>query len=243
MKQREGKIGEAAHYHSSISGWPEQDRPREKLLRNEASALSDAELIAILLRTGTGSKEGRATALDIAQALLRQHGSLLALAAKGPGDFSSLHGVGAAKAAGLAAAFELGRRIASATPEACLTIRAPADVVRSFQPLMRDLNVEVFKVLLLDSANHLMKDVEVSRGILNSSLAHPREVFRPAITQSAASVILLHNHPSGNPDPSAEDVQITKQMVEAGRIIGIPVHDHIIIGRPGYSSLAEKGLI
>jgi DNA repair protein RadC len=108
---------------------------------------------------------------------------------------------------------------------------------------VQDLNVEIFKVLLLDSANHLVRDVEVSRGILNSSLAHPREVFRPAIMESAASVILLHNHPSGNPEPSMEDVHITKQMVEAGKIIGIPVHDHIIIGRPGYSSLAEKGLL
>lgn len=229
--------------HRTITHWPEQDRPRERLLRHDASVLSDAELLAIVLRTGTGSRTSRITALDLAMELLNRFGSLHGIASRGPAEFAGLHGVGRAKAAALAAAIELGRRVASATPEPVLTIRAPADVVRAFQPRMKDLNVEVFKVLLLDSANHLLKDVDVSRGILNSSLAHPREVFRPAITESAASVILVHNHPSGNPEPSPEDVQITRQLTEAGKIMGIPVHDHIIIGWPGYSSLAEKGVI
>jgi DNA repair protein RadC len=225
-------------YRLRIPEWPRDERPREKLMHRGAEALSDAELLAILLRTG--SRKG--TAVDVAKALLREFGALENVASRPLQDLRRLHGLGAVKAVTLLAAFELGRRAASAQGSK-LQVRSPDDVVGRYQPLLRDLRHEVFKVLLLDSANHLLRDVKVSDGILNSSLVHPREVFRPAILEPAAGIILLHNHPSGNPEPSGEDVQITRQLVEASKIIGIPIHDHIIIAGSSYTSFAEKGLM
>ncbi len=234
------KVSEPGTYHAKISDWPKDERPRERLIARGAAALSDAELLAILIRTGAG----RVTAVDLATTLLSEYGSLAMLAARSHNELVRYRGLGEAKSVLLAAAFELGRR-ASVSREAQrrLQISSPEDVVRRYQPLMRDLHQEVFKVLLLDSANHLVRDVTVSVGILNSSLVHPREVFQTAILQPAAAVILLHNHPSGNPEPSSEDIQITRQIVAAGKIIGIPVHDHIIVALDKYTSFAEKGLL
>lgn len=236
-------VGRESHYHTAISAWPVRERPREKLLDLGSGALSDAELLAILLRTGSGSRAQRITAMDLAKALLLEFGSLRALASRQVLEYTSLVGMGEAKAIALAAAFEIGRRMAAERREAKITIHGPEDVVSRFGPHLRDLKFEIFSALLLDSANHLMRDVEVSRGILNSSLAHPREVFCRAITERAAAVILLHNHPSGHPEPSVEDIHITKQITEAGRIIGIPVHDHIIIAGESYTSFVERGLM
>ncbi len=232
-------VREASFYHSSIRSWPTNERPREKLLSRGTSALSEAELLAILLRTGAGG----VTAVDLAKALLVEHGSLERLATRSIQELRRYRGVGETKAITVLAAFELGRRLASGRMDEKIQVQSPEDVVRIYQPLLRDRRQEIFKVLLLDSANHLLRDVEVSSGILNSALVHPREVFRTAISEPAASVILLHNHPSGNPEPSSEDLQITHQLVEAGRIIGIPVHDHIIVAEDRYTSFAERGIL
>ncbi|MFI5250819.1 MAG: DNA repair protein RadC [Bacteroidota bacterium] len=229
----------AVTYHSKITDWPKNERPREKLLRHGAENLSEAELLAILIRTGSGSM----TAVDIAKKLLTDFDSLPNLAARTPQEFMDVHGIKSAKAITLVAAFELGRRAASNYNEEKMQVVSPMDIVNRYQSLMRNLNEERFKVILLNSANHIIGEKEISRGLLNSSLAHPREVFRHAITAPAASVILLHNHPSGNPEPSSEDIQITKQIVEASKVVGIPVHDHIIIAGNSFTSFAERGLL
>jgi DNA repair protein RadC len=222
-----------------IKDWPRDERPREKLIRKGSDSLSDAELLAILLRSGTRG----GTAVDVAKSLISANGSLERLASRSFSELKRHHGMGEVKAVSIVAAFELGRRSAVRNAGRRTLVRSPEDVARIYQPLLRDLKQEVFKVLLLDSANHLLRDVKVSEGILNSSLVHPREVFRHAILEPAASVILLHNHPSGNPEPSPEDLQITRQLVEAGKIMGIPVHDHLIISPSSFTSFAERGLI
>ncbi len=239
MKRRTAAVGEPSFYHSAIPDWPKGDRPREKLLRAGESALTDAELLAILIRTGSR----RVTAVDLATTLLREFGSLHHLATRTARDLRRYRGLGEAKSLALVAAFELGRRAAARERTEKVQVSSPEVVATLFQPLLRDLRQEVFMVLLLDSANHLLRDVTITTGILNSSLVHPREVFRPAILEPAASVILLHNHPSGNAEPSSEDIAITRQLVEAGRIFGIPVHDHVILTAHSYTSLAERGMM
>jgi DNA repair protein RadC len=239
MTHHTKKVSEPSFYHSKITDWPKEERPREKLIARGSSALSDAELLAILIRTGSG----RITAVDLATTLLREFRSLSHLASRSHQDLRQYTGLGEAKSVGIVAAFELGRRTAAERGETPLQISSPEDVVRRYRPLLRDATQEQFRVLLLDSANHLLRDVTVSTGILNSSLVHPREVFRPAILEPAASVILLHNHPSGNPEPSGEDIQMTRQLVEASKVVGIPVHDHIILALDEYASFAERGLL
>jgi DNA repair protein RadC len=238
MVQCSKKMCEPTHYHTNIKDWPEGERPREKLINCGIHSLTDAELLAIILRTGTK----KATAVDIAKKILTDYGSLSGLACRSVQELRQYHGLGDSKAISIIAAFETGRRTMT-TVQRKDALTSPADVFQYCHPRMMDLTVEVFSVLLLDSANHLQRDVRVSKGILNSSLVHPREVFRPAIIEPSAAVILVHNHPSGNPEPSAEDIAITRQIVESGKIIGIPVHDHIIITRDNYTSFAEKGLL
>lgn len=234
------KVSEPTVYHTKITDWPLAERPREKLMMHGASTLSEAELIAILIRTGTG----KATAVDLAKTLLKDFKSLGKLASRQFQELRQYKGLGDTKSVTLVAAFELGRRAASHQQSANKAqICSPEDVVRRYQSTWRDTQQEIFMVLLLDSANHLLNEVEITRGILNSSLVHPREVFKHAIIEPAASIILLHNHPSGNPEPSTEDIQITRQIVEAGKIIGIPIHDHIIIAGEKYTSFAERGLL
>lgn len=239
MPKATGKVAEAVIYRMKITDWPADERPREKLLQHGAETLSEAELLAILIRTGSG----KATAVDIAKKLLNEYESLTNLAARTPQEFMAQHGIKLAKAITLVAAFELGRRAASNYKEENLQVTSPLDIVKRYQSLMRDLRDERFKVIILDSANHIIGEKEISHGILNASLAHPREVFRSAIIAHAASIILLHNHPSGNPEPSTEDIQITKQIVEASKVVGIPVHDHIILTGSGFTSFAERGMI
>lgn len=233
------KIRETSVYHAKIPYWPKDERPREKLLSHGAEVLSDAELIAILIRTGTG----KITAVDLAKTLISHYKTLPDLAARTVKDLMQFHGLGVTKAVTLVAAFEIARRTSIQHRGEKFQIRSPEDVVHHYLPQMRDLKQEEFYVLMLDSANHLLREKKVSTGILNSSLVHPREVFRFAILEPAASIILLHNHPSGNSEPSKEDIQVTQQLVEAGKIIGIPVRDHIIIAGYNYTSFAEKGLI
>lgn len=224
----------------AIKDWPQDDRPRERLVKYGARTLSDAELVAILLRTGDSSA-GR-NALDIARELLQRFGGLRNLASRDVRELCSVQGIGLVKAAQVAAAIELGRRLEAPDIER-VAFGSSTDVAHYFLPRLRDLRKEVFLVLLLDARNKLIKEVTVSEGSLTASIVHPREVFKPAILESAASVIFIHNHPSGDPTPSQDDLKITAQLVEAGRMIDIRVLDHIILGHRTFTSLASKGLI
>jgi len=238
-RSSEKKIAETSQYHVKITDWPEGERPREKLMKYGVGSLSDAELLAILIRSGTG----KITAVDLAKKILTDFRSLDAMVSKTVADFKNFKGVGNTKAISLIAAFEIGRRAAVSKEKGKVKLISPVDVANLFLPLMRDLQQEVFKVLMLDSANHLINEVEITRGTLNSSLVHPREVFKAAIAEPAAAIILMHNHPSGNAEPSSEDIQITRQLIEASKIIGIPVHDHIILAGNSFTSFAEKGIL
>lgn len=218
---------------------PRGERPRERLYWNGPTALADVELLALQLGSGT---RGR-TAVDVAREMLAAYGSLADVASREPSELARLRGVGPAKAARLVAAFELTRRLRGRQPGERLRLASPAEVYKAYAPLMEDLNHEVFRVALLDAQNRLLRDRVISEGTLSASLVHPREVFKPAIVESAASVILLHNHPSGDPTPSREDVRLTRQLAECARLLDLRIHDHVIIGQGRFVSLAEQGLI
>jgi len=223
----------------TVKELPLDDRPREKLLLRGAQSLSDAELVAILLRTG---KKGKSV-IEIARDLINSEGNLAMLATKSVDSLQKISGIGKDKAAALAAAFELSRRILS-QPKwlSNKKITSPQDVAEIFIPILRDDNKEKFIVVCLNSANKIIKHEIISVGNLNSSVVHPREIFKVAIDNSSASIILIHNHPSGNPEPSNEDIRITKKIVETGKIMDIPVFDHLIIAGETYTSLVEKRL-
>jgi DNA repair protein RadC len=223
----------------AMRAWPESDRPRERLYFNGPTSLADAELLAIQLGSGTRGKD----AVEVAREMLAAYGSLADVAGREALELARRPGVGRAKAARLASAFELTRRLRARTPGARTLLGSPAEVYAAFGPLMEDLKREVFRVALLDAQNGLLRDVVISEGTLSASLVHPREVFKPAILESAASVILLHNHPSGDPTPSREDVRLTRQLVECARLLDLRLHDHVIIGRGRFVSLAERGMI
>ncbi|HDQ44600.1 MAG TPA: JAB domain-containing protein [bacterium] len=233
------KIRETAYYHTKIKDWPEDERPREKLLACGPHALGDAELLALLIGSGTGG----VTAVDVAKRMLIEHGDLSGMASATSGELSRMKGVGPARGARILAAFELGRRVEGGGRRIRIRIQAPGDVFRIYAPILGALRREVFKVLLLDSGNRLIRDVTVSEGILNASVVHPREVFKCAVDYLAAGIILSHNHPSGESCPSAEDKRITHQLVRAGEILGIPVLDHIIITPERYFSFSENKLL
>jgi len=222
-----------------ISRWPEKERPRERLLQQGAQHLTEAELLGILIGKGTRRK----TAIDLARELLDRYESLENLFSRSPSELMKVKGIGSAKAATLSAAFQLVRRIQSKTSKGQPSFKRAKDVANLYLPLMKDLRKEVFRVLLLSRSNRLIKEVTISEGTLDASIVHPRDVFREALLESAAGVILLHNHPSGNPNPSEEDIRITKQLVEAGRVMGIKVYDHIILAGEDYRSLADEGMI
>lgn len=224
---------------NKISRWPEKERPRERLLQQGAQHLTEAELLGILIGKGTTRK----TAIDLARELLDRYESLENLFSRSPSELMKIKGIGSAKAATLSAAFQLVRRIQSKTSKDQPSFKRAKDVANLYLPLMKDLRKEVFRVLLLSRSNKLIKEVTISEGTLDASIVHPRDVFREALLESAAGVILLHNHPSGNPNPSEEDIRITKQLVEAGRVMGIKVYDHIILAGEDYRSLADDGLI
>ncbi len=228
-----------ATYPTRIKDWAPDDRPREKLERLGPSALSDAELLAILINTGMKN----VTAIDLAKSLMYQYKNLPEIARRNYQELGKIRGIGRAKAIKLMAAFEIARRVQAQPDPEKVRIRAPEDIAARYIPLLRDLKTERFMVLLLDAANQLIKEVVLTEGTLNASLVHPREVFKAAIDDRAASIILMHNHPSGHNEPSAEDIAITEQMKQAGRIMGIPVRDHIIIAGQRYYSMAQKGYL
>lgn len=222
-----------------ITNWPAEERPRERLYAKGAGALADAELVALQLGTGTRGQ----TAVDLARSLLTRYGTLAGLAGRNVAELAGIKGVGQAKAVRLAAAFELTRRLRSRGVEGKVALGSPEQVFAHFGPLMEDLKQEVFRVVLLDAQNGMLRDVVVSEGTLSASLVHPREVFKPAILESAAAVILVHNHPSGDPTPSREDIRLTRQLVECGKLLDLKVHDHVIVGLGRFISLAQRGAI
>ena len=220
-----------------ITYWPETERPRERLLAKGPDALSDAQLLAILLRTGRRDS----SAVQVAIELLSRVGGIGGLAMCGVEELCAIQGIGPAKAAQLKAAVELGRRSLAAPLSTGTRISSSADLFKHFHPILRDRKQELFKVVLLDAKNTVIKETTVSEGTLTLSLVHPREVFGSAVRESAAAVIFLHNHPSGDPSPSPEDRHLTDRLAEAGRLLGIPVLDHVIIGDGRYVSFADQG--
>jgi len=212
------------------------DRPRERLLAHGAAPLSDAELLALLLRTGV---RGR-SATSLARELLGPSG-LAGLAQAAPHELAAVAGIGPAKAAAVLAALELGRRLAAKPLRRGEKLGSPEDVHRHFHARLRDAPTEQFHIVLLDSRHRVMRSVLTSQGTLTASLVHPREVFRPALRESAAAVVLVHNHPSGDPAPSHEDREITRRLARAGSLLGVPVLDHVIVADRGYASLREQG--
>ncbi|MCX7879202.1 MAG: DNA repair protein RadC [Ignavibacteria bacterium] len=225
--------------YKPIREWRLDDRPREKLIKNGANTLSDSELLAILISTGTKSL----TALDLAKLLLDKYQNLYELSTRDISELKSIKGIGLAKSVTLSAAFELSRRIQSTQLDQNSIIRSPSDIANYFIPLLKGIKQERFYVVLLNSSNKIIRIKAITEGTLNASLIHPREVFRFAITESSASIILVHNHPSGNPTPSNEDIEVTKKLMKASQYIEIPILDHIIIAGNNYTSLANLGVI
>jgi len=226
-----------------ISEMPQEERPREKLAAHGAAALTDPELIAILLRTGIPG----ANAIEIARRLLNDHGSLSGLSRCTVHDLAPVAGVGFAKATQLVAAFGLGQRLAEERLSR-KKIDSPELVVELVGTEMRQLHKESLRVILLDTRYNLIRVEDVSVGSVNESIAHPRDVFRPAVVSSAYAVIVVHNHPSGDPSPSQTDHSLTRRLAEAAELLQIKLLDHVIIGapsatNPGYFSFKEAGVL
>jgi len=223
-----------------IRDWPIRERPRERLYSAGAHALSTRELIGILVGSGTGGN----SAVEVAGLLLRAaDGSLRRMAVLPTTEIQKVPGVGPAVAARIAASLELGRRMARESAAERPRIQGPADVYELCAPALRDLRQEEFRVLLLNTQHAVLREMVITRGTLDASVVHPREVFRAAITESAAAVVLVHNHPSGDPAPSQEDREVTEQLAAAGRLVGISVLDHVVVGDGRYVSFVEMGLL
>jgi len=223
-----------------ITDWPKEERPREKLIRYGVENISNAELIAILL--GQGSQ--KYNVVETAHQMLHAFGDLEGLAAASQKELQTIDGIGPAKALTLLAAFQLYRNMQSETAaKVAQVMTQPKMVADIYIPYLGAKKKESFFVILLDAAMHKIRDVEVSKGSLTASLVHPREVFNPAIKYSAKGVILLHNHPSGQLSPSDEDIKITRKLVDSGRLLDIPVYDHLIITSKSYYSFKENNLI
>jgi len=215
---------------SAINKWPLGERPREKLLSLGADRLSTCELLAILLQTGQGSRGSTFSAVDLAQEILIKYGDLKGLAGTIPSELMDFKGIGKAKASKLAAALELGKRSNAEANGQNSSFRCSEEVASYYTPLLRDLKKEQFRLILLDMKNRMIKEELISQGSLNSR-------------NSAASVIFIHNHPSGDPEPSLDDIQITQRLCKSFKIVGINVLDHIIIGYRDYFSFKQKQML
>lgn len=222
-----------------ITDLPETERPREKLLKFGVESLSNNELIAIILRTGSNNEN----ILNLSSRILKETGGLNGLLTTSTEDFLSLKGIGIAKAAQLLALAEISKRFKSFKSGEQYKISEPKDAANLLMEDMRNLKQECLKVVMLSTKNVVISIKEVSVGSLNSSIVHPREVFKEAIKKSSASIIVIHNHPSGDPTPSSEDINLTHRLCECGKLIGIELLDHIIIGNGIYISLKEKGIL
>jgi len=222
-----------------IRDFPQDERPRERLLNEGADKLSNQELLAILLRTGT-KKE---SVLDLSQKLLKHFEGLRMLKDASVEEITTISGIGTAKAVQILSALELGRRMNRLTFDDRFVIRSPQDGANYVMEEMRFLSQEHFVCLYLNTKNQVLHKQTVFIGSLNASIVHPREVYKEALKRSAASIICIHNHPSGDPSPSREDIEVTKRLSESGKVLGIELLDHLIIGEQKYVSLKEKGYI
>ncbi|MDP6525827.1 MAG: DNA repair protein RadC [Kiritimatiellia bacterium] len=229
-----------------VRDMPERMRPREEMARVGAENVSDAVLLSVLLRVGTKG----VNVVDLAQGLLRKYGSLTAMAAASEDDLAQARGLGGVKAQIIKAALEIGRRLRDEAMPKRFRIKTPEDAAGLLKDRLCGLDREQFWVLHLDAKNQLKsRPVNVSSGLLDASLVHPREVFRGAVRDATAAVVLVHNHPSGDTAPSAEDLRVTRQLVEAGKIMDIKVLDHVIIGKPSgngdrwFLSMREEGVV
>ncbi|MCZ7355544.1 MAG: DNA repair protein RadC [Candidatus Methanoperedens sp.] len=225
-------------YKIRIQDMRKEERPRERLLKSGPSVLSDSELLAIILRTGSQNEN----VINLSQRILSQY-SLKQLSQTNHSQLMDIHGIKESKAAQIAACFEIARRLESFSEDAKPKINSPEDVYRRIYPKMREQKKESFIELCLDTKNQIIKEETISIGSLNANIVHPREVFKTALAESAAHIIVAHNHPSGDPTPSREDIEITKKLVETGKIIGIDVLDHVIIGDGRHFSMKEAGHI
>ncbi|OYD08591.1 RadC family protein [Paludifilum halophilum] len=218
---------------------PKEERPRERMTQRGASHLSNGELIAILLRTGTSSE----SVVTLANRVLSQTGGLKGLADMNLSEMVQIRGIGPAKAIQVLAGIELGRRISRAIPDERAAIRSPRDAADYVMDELRYLSQEHFICLFLNTKNRVIDKRCIFVGSLNASVVHPREVFREAIRRSSAGVVCVHNHPSGDPTPSREDIHVTQRLFEAGQIVGVDLLDHIIIGDQRFYSMKEKGIL
>ena len=227
-----------AVYTPTIKELPSSERPRERLLEYGVGALSTAELLAIILRTGARDEN----VILLSQRVLARFGNLAGMVQASTAEMISEHGLGPAKVAQLKAALELGRRMLVESPDERAQIRSPADAANLVMTEMGLLEQEQLRVMLLDTKNRVLATKTVYKGSLNTSLIRVGELFREAIRANSASLIVLHNHPSGDPTPSPEDVAVTRQIVDAGKLLDIDVLDHLVIGRQRFVSLKERGL-
>lgn len=231
--------------YKPIKHWIKDERPRELLIKNGPESLPLSKLLAIILRTGSDSK----SAEELAKMLLNEFGSLRGLDRAEISQLCSIPGIGIAKAVEIKAALEIGKRLHREEVELGVKIKGPKDAVMYvkdyYAPYLRDSNKEVFNIILLDHRNKVIDNIELSKGSINASIVDPKEIIREVTLKSASSVILVHNHPSGDTSPSGDDIETTKQIVEACKIVGIKVLDHIILGRNNndYTSFAELGLL
>ena len=223
-----------------IKNLPPEERPREKLIAHGAGVLTDGELLAILLRTGTASK----SALALGRELAKDGGLYKRLARFSRiEELTQIRGLGQAKAATVLAALELGRRLASARPLDKLHFGDPEEVAAYLMPRLRYATKEQFLVMMLDTKNRIIGVEIIAEGGLSNTTLHPRDVFRPAILQHASAIVVAHNHPSGDPSPSEEDTELTKQLFAAGQVLSMPMLDHVIIGDGAYYSFQEAGAL
>ncbi|MGM8364715.1 RadC family protein [Virgibacillus sp. W0181] len=222
-----------------IKNVPKEDRPRERLITLGSSHLSNQELLAILLGNGTKQE----SVMDLSHRVLMHFEGLKLLNDATIEELTAIKGIGPAKGVVILAAIELGRRMHQYKPDDSYIIRSPEDGADYVMEEMRNLNQEHFVVLFLNTKNQIMHRQTIFIGSLNASIVHPREIFREAVKRSAASIICAHNHPSGDPAPSQEDIHVTKRLVQAGKMMGIELLDHLIIGNNKFVSLKEKGYI
>ncbi len=232
------EVSPPSEYHGRIHDLPTEDRPRERLRDQGPGALSSHELLAILLRTGTRGED----VFTLSKRLLAMRQGLSGLAQTSFGELLQQHGLGPAKAAEVMAAMELGKRIASLPSDARARVSSSADVAHLLLPEMMWLSKESLRVLLLNTRNYVMGVREVYNGTVNSADVRVSEVFQDAVRENCKSVIVVHNHPSGDPTPSREDVQVTGKLLEAGKLLDIELLDHIVLARDGYVSLKERRL-
>jgi DNA repair protein RadC len=230
-----GAVGEMLR---RITDWPAEERPRERLVMNGVESLSDAELLALVLRAGGIRGE---TAVDVGRRLLTVFGGVVGLRRASVGELRQQDGVGTAAASAILAALEIGRRAVATRVDRGGVFRGSGEVFAHFRPRLADLRKEIFLILMLDAKHRKLREAQISEGSLTASIVHPREVFAPAVRESAAAIILVHNHPSGDPTPSAEDLELTRRLRQAGDVLGIRVLDHVIVGAEAHFSFVDAG--